>query len=120
MLLGEAAHLIPPIGAQGLNISLRDAAMAAELVIDALAAGKDPGSHEVIRTYADSRQPDVSLRQTVVHNFNRSLLADFLPFTLARTAGLALMSQLGPLRRSVMREGLAPSVHLPRAMRAQT
>jgi 2-octaprenyl-6-methoxyphenol hydroxylase len=42
MLIGEAAHVVPPVGAQGLNMSLRDAAHAAELVIDAVSAGGDP------------------------------------------------------------------------------
>jgi 2-octaprenyl-6-methoxyphenol hydroxylase len=43
MLLGEAAHVLPPIGAQGLNLSLRDAATAAELITDAAKFGDDPG-----------------------------------------------------------------------------
>ena len=34
-LVGEAAHVIPPIGAQGLNLGLRDAATIAELVVEA-------------------------------------------------------------------------------------
>ncbi len=34
-LVGEAAHVVPPIGAQGLNLGLRDGATIAEIVADA-------------------------------------------------------------------------------------
>ena len=40
-LIGEAAHVIPPIGAQGLNLGLRDAASIAELVAEARRDGGD-------------------------------------------------------------------------------
>jgi 2-octaprenyl-6-methoxyphenol hydroxylase len=117
MLVGEAAHMMPPIGAQGLNISLRDAAMAAELVLDAIHAEQDPGSDDVMRSYSKQRRRDVLPRHAIIDGFNRSLLSDFLPFSLARAAGTALISQLAPLRHFVMRQGLEPA-HLPRAMRS--
>jgi 2-octaprenyl-6-methoxyphenol hydroxylase len=117
MLVGEAAHMMPPIGAQGLNISLTDAASAAEHIADAKLAGRDMGSDEVIRSYSDSRSVDISLRQAVVHNLNHSLLADFLPLSIARSAGSSLLAQISPLRRFIMQKGLEPALHLPRAMR---
>ena len=116
VLVGEAAHLMPPIGAQGLNIGLRDAAMAAELVLDAANAGADIGGDDLVRAYAEFRKQDVLIRQGIVHTFNRSLLADFLPLGLARAAGVALVERFGPLRRYIMRQGLGPSWRLPRVM----
>src|SRR5262245_6181172 len=50
-LVGEAAHVIPPIGAQGLNLGLRDAAMIAELIVAAHRAGEDVGSDDVVARY---------------------------------------------------------------------
>ena len=50
-LVGEAAHVIPPIGAQGLNLGLRDAAALAECVADAQALGQDIGGAEVLAAY---------------------------------------------------------------------
>jgi 2-octaprenyl-6-methoxyphenol hydroxylase len=116
VLAGGAAYVMPPVGAQGLNIGLRDAATIAELVLDWVRAGGDIGSDELIRLYAKMRWPDVALRQSLVHHFNQSLLSDFLPLDFARAAGLALLDRIAPLRRYVMQHGLQPSFNLPRIM----
>jgi 2-octaprenyl-6-methoxyphenol hydroxylase len=108
-LVGEAAHVVPPIGAQGLNMGLRDAADLADIVRDAMASGEDPGSPQVLRRYDSARRADVSSRTFVIDIANRSLLSDFLPMQSLRAAGLHLIGSFGPLRRLAMREGLAPS-----------
>jgi 2-octaprenyl-6-methoxyphenol hydroxylase len=108
-LVGEAAHVLPPIGAQGLNMGLRDAADIAEVVRDALAAGEDPGSTIVLNRYASVRRPDVMSRTFAIDMANRSLLSAFLPMQSLRAAGMHLIGSFGPLRRLAMREGLAPS-----------
>lgn len=108
-LVGEAAHVLPPIGAQGLNMGLRDAADIADLVRDALALGKDPGAPEVLNRYASARRADVASRTFAIDIANRSLLSALLPMQSLRAAGLHLIGSLGPLRRLAMREGLAPS-----------
>ncbi|MBR1120900.1 UbiH/UbiF family hydroxylase [Bradyrhizobium lablabi] len=108
-LVGESAHVVPPIGAQGLNMGLRDAADVADIVHDAIAAGDDPGSQRSLGRYARARASDVTSRTMVIDIANRSLLSDFLPMQAARATGLHLISSIGPLRRLAMREGLAPS-----------
>jgi 2-octaprenyl-6-methoxyphenol hydroxylase len=108
-LVGEAAHVLPPIGAQGLNMGLRDAADIADIVRDAMLAGEDPGSPPVLKRYDSARRNDVASRTFAIDAANRSLLSDFLPMQTLRAAGLHLIGSLGPLRRLAMREGLAPS-----------
>jgi 2-octaprenyl-6-methoxyphenol hydroxylase len=108
-LVGEAAHVIPPIGAQGLNLGLRDADDIASIVREALASGQDPGGREVMRRYAAARRADVLSRTMVIDLANRSLLSELLPMQSLRAAGLHLIGTIGPLRRLAMREGLAPS-----------
>jgi 2-octaprenyl-6-methoxyphenol hydroxylase len=115
-LVGEAAHRLPPIGAQGLNLGLRDAAWLADLVADAVADGADPGAPHVLRAYDAARRTDVLSRTAVVDTLNRSLIADWLPADLARSAGLAALKTIGPLRRLFMREGMGPGGRLPRLM----
>jgi 2-octaprenyl-6-methoxyphenol hydroxylase len=108
-LVGEAAHVLPPIGAQGLNMGLRDAADIADIVRDALMSGEDPGSPAVLNRYASARRADVVSRTLAIDIANRSLLSAFLPMQSLRAAGLHLIGSIGPLRRLAMREGLAPS-----------
>lgn len=109
VLAGESAHVLPPIGAQGLNMGLRDAADLAEIVTETLALGGDPGADDVLNAYARSRKPDITSRTFAIDLANRSLLSDLLPLQPARALGLHLINSIGPLRRLAMREGLAPS-----------
>lgn len=108
-LVGEAAHVVPPIGAQGLNLGLRDAADIARLAGDALAAGQDPGAADVLQRYDRARRPDILSRTFAIDIANRSLLNDFLPLQPVRAVGMHLLGAIGPLRRFAMREGLTPT-----------
>ncbi len=119
-LVGEAAHVLPPIGAQGLNLGLRDAATIAELAAAARQAGGDPGSMELLARYETSRRADVTTRAFAVDLLNRSLLSDFLPIQGIRGLGLYLIDRVGPLRRALMREGIEPALAAPRLMRGET
>ncbi|MBR1211992.1 UbiH/UbiF family hydroxylase [Bradyrhizobium sp. JYMT SZCCT0180] len=108
-LVGESAHVLPPIGAQGLNMGLRDAADIADIAGQALSLGEDPGAPQVLARYQSARRADVASRMFAIDLANRSLLSDFLPMQSLRAAGLHLLGSFGPLRRLAMREGLAPS-----------
>jgi 2-octaprenyl-6-methoxyphenol hydroxylase len=103
-LVGDAAHAFPPIGAQGLNLGLRDV----KALIAAATANDDPGAGAALEAYARSRAADVLFRTAAVAGLNRSLLADCPPVDLARGLGLAALGAIGPLRRLTMREGVAP------------
>jgi 2-octaprenyl-6-methoxyphenol hydroxylase len=118
-LIGEAAHVIPPIGAQGLNLGLRDAATIGELVAAAHRDGGDVGADDLLAEYDRLRRRDVASRSLAVDLLNRSLLTDFLPVQGLRGFGLYLIDQIGPLRRALMREGIAPSGTAPRLMRGE-
>jgi len=108
-LVGESAHVLPPIGAQGLNMGLRDAADIADIVGQAMLSGEDPGAPQVLARYQSARRADVASRVFAIDLANRSLLSDFVGMQSLRAAGLHLLGSFGPLRRLAMREGLAPS-----------
>jgi len=118
-LIGEAAHLVPPIGAQGLNLGLRDAATLAELVVAARCNGADIGAAGLLRRYDAARRADVDSRAFAIDLLNRSLLSDVLPLQGARGLGLYLIDRIGPLRRALMREGIQPAAAVPRLMRGE-
>jgi 2-octaprenyl-6-methoxyphenol hydroxylase len=120
VLVGEAAHVLPPIGAQGLNMGLRDAADLADIVREVLFSGQDPGStpvdagsSRVLSRFEKTRRGDIASRTFVIDMANRSLLSGLLPIQSARALGLHLIGTVGPLRRLAMREGLAPSWRPP-------
>ncbi|HEY1473794.1 MAG TPA: UbiH/UbiF family hydroxylase [Pseudolabrys sp.] len=119
-LVGEAAHVIPPIGAQGLNLGLRDAASISELAVAAQRDGADIGGDDVLAAYEKMRRADVASRTLAIDLLNRTLLTDFLPVQGLRGLGLYMIDSIGPLRRAVMREGVQPAAAQPRLMRGET
>lgn len=118
-LVGEAAHVIPPIGAQGLNLGLRDAASIADCVADALAAGADIGGDSALAAYGRMRHTDIGARIWSIDMLNRSLLMQSPPVQALRGIGLHILKSVGPLRRLAIREGLHPSFVMPRLMQPQ-
>jgi 2-octaprenyl-6-methoxyphenol hydroxylase len=116
-LVGEAAHVIPPIGAQGLNLGLRDAASIGELAVAAHREGRDIGGADVLDAYDKMRRGDVGTRTLAIDLLNRTLLSDLLPAQGMRGLGFYLLDRFGPLRRAAMREGVFPAAAQPKLMR---
>ena len=104
-LVGEAAHVIPPIGAQGMNLGIRDVADLVRVASDFRA---DPGAEPALAAYRAARRADILARSGAVDLLNRTLLSDFLPAQMARSASLALLAAAPPLRGLFMREGMRP------------
>jgi 2-octaprenyl-6-methoxyphenol hydroxylase len=102
-LVGEAAHVIPPIGAQGLNLGLRDVAALTET----LAGTSDPGAEGRLAAFDRRRRADVLGRTAMIDGLNRSLLTDSLLVQGARGIAMAALDSIPPLRRAIMRQGLA-------------
>src|SRR5271170_7035597 len=99
--------------------TLRDGATIAELVADARQQDLDVGAPDVLARYDKERRADVMSRTIAVDLLNRSLLTDFIPAQGARGLSLYLVDRIGPLRRYVMREGIAPAASQPRLMRGE-
>ncbi|TPJ54134.1 MULTISPECIES: UbiH/UbiF family hydroxylase [unclassified Mesorhizobium] len=104
-LVGEAAHVFPPIGAQGLNLGIRD---IDDLIGIANENYEDPGAAKALAIYDFKRRPDILARSSAVNLLNMSLLSDLLPAQMARGAGLGVLGGFSPLRAFFMREGLRP------------
>jgi len=108
-LIGEAAHVFPPIGAQGLNLSLRDIMDLTAVVEGARLRNTDPGDRAMLQHYEKKRTRDITTRTNAVDILNRSLLTPFLPVQAARGLGLYVVDKIAPLRRFLMREGMEPA-----------
>ena len=105
VLAGESAHAFPPIGAQGLNLGLRDVADLAASVA-AVPPGTAGFGRAVSADYARRRAGDLARTGTVVDTLFRSLLADFLPAQAARATGLWALKLVPALRRNAFDIGM--------------
>lgn len=107
-LIGEAAHAFPPIGAQGLNLSVRDGQSAVEVVAGALKAGEVLGSAAVAARFTAGRRADVWARTYGVDALNRSLLSNNPLVHIGRAMAIGA-AQISPgIKRSLMAAGLEP------------
>lgn len=105
VLLGEAGHVFPPIGAQGFNLGLRDVS----LFMDLLREFGNGGEAKIGDAFDRGRRSDVGSRTCGVDILNRSLLNGFLPVQMARYAGMTALAHIPPLRAFAMREGMGPA-----------
>lgn len=118
-LIAEAAHVMSPITAQGLNLSLRDVASLAETIVDAMRVGCDPGSPAILRQYERRRSLDMNSRVHGVNGMNLFVSNDLRTIKELRRAGLRSISRFTPARHFAMRHGLAPSLDQGRLTRGE-
>lgn len=105
VLVGESAHAFPPIGAQGLNLGLRD---VADLVtsVDAADRTRPDWPHTVSADYATRRAGDLARTGSMVDTLFRSLLAEMLPSQTLRAGGLWALKLMPGLRRQAFSLGM--------------
>jgi 2-octaprenyl-6-methoxyphenol hydroxylase len=116
-LAGEAAHVVPPIGAQGLNLGLRDAAALADRVAAAKAEARDIGGEATLAAYTQARAGDVLARSVSIDLLNRSLLLEILPLDMLRGAAAHALASFPSLRQLLMQQGMGLAGPLPSLMR---
>ena len=114
VLIGEAGHVLPPIGAQGFNLGLRDISDLGDCIKPLIDQDKpDFGSQTLLDTYDRKRRADVHLRTAGVDILNRTLLSSFLPVQAIRALGVTALGQVGWLRRLAMQQGLGQPFQPP-------
>jgi len=118
-LVAEAAHVMSPITAQGLNLSLRDVAALAEGIVDAARVGQDIGTNSVLDAYAKRRRIDIETRSFGVDQMMGIVSNDIEAIKGLRHAGLKALGRVPPLKRFAMRVGLAPAIDEGRLARGE-
>ncbi len=118
-LIAEAAHVVHPLGAQGLNLSLRDVATLAEEITDAARRGQDIGSISVLNRYESRRHADILTRVVGTDSLNRMVSNDVSLLRTLRGVGLKTIDAIEPLRRFAMNEGVMPGYDDSRLARGE-
>ena len=102
-LIAEAAHVVPPIGAQGLNMSLGDLRVLLELACD---NREDPGQQNLLDRFHKARHAEVQTRVTGIDLLNRASMAEKQVLRDVRASGLNALYSLAPVRKTLMQMGL--------------
>ncbi len=112
VLVGEAGHAFPPIGAQGLNLSLRDVkdllVCLSDNAQDSFPSMQD-WADKVSQEYAQKRKVDIKRTKTMVDTLFSSLLSELLPAQALRTGGIWALKSIPPLRKYAFQLGMGPS-----------
>lgn len=107
-LIGETAHAFPPIGAQGLNLSIRDAHDAVVTIADAIHSGESVASMRIASRYTAKRRSDVWARTYGVDMLNRSLLSRSPLMHIGRAVAMGATRVSPSLKKGLMMAGLEP------------
>jgi 2-octaprenyl-6-methoxyphenol hydroxylase len=93
-LIGDAAHNCHPVGGQGLNLGIRDAAALAQVLQGAHNAGEDIGNVQILKRYERWRQRENLAILGFTDLLDRVFSNQFLPLVLVRRIGLWMMQRV--------------------------
>ncbi|MEY2984201.1 MAG: 2-octaprenyl-6-methoxyphenyl hydroxylase [Cyanobacteriota bacterium] len=102
-LIGDAAHCCHPVGGQGLNLGIRDAASLADVILTAQQQGEDLGALTVLKRYERWRKPENWLILGFTDLLNRFFSSHWLPMITLRRLGLHLLRQIAPVKKLALR-----------------
>jgi 2-octaprenyl-6-methoxyphenol hydroxylase len=118
-LIGDAAHVIHPIAGQGLNLGLRDVAALAEVIVDAVRLGLDPGAIDVLERYQRWRRFDTMAMGVATDGLNRLFSNRSDVLRVVRDVGLGLVERLPALKQLFIREAAGLTGEVPKLLRGE-
>ena len=116
-LVGNAAHTLHPIAGQGFNLGVRDIAVLAEVLVDAMAEGHDPGELAVLGRYDAWRHADHRQVTAFTDGMARLFTLSLPAMAMARAAGMLALDLLPPAKRLLTRLTMGRSGRMPRLAR---
>ena len=116
-LIGDAAHVVHPLAGQGVNLGLLDAAVLAELLLEARRDREDPGALRVLRHYERWRKSEVAFMSSAIDAFDRFLAHGRGPISRLAQKGLGWVNRSHELKRFFISRALGTAGELPRVAR---
>ena len=115
-LVGDAAHGIHPIAGQGVNLGYRDAAALAEVIVQGMRSGLEPGDAQLLARYQRWRALDSLSVTIMMDGLVRLFDVPGRPASFVRRLGLSAVQRLGPLKDRFMAEARGESGPRPRLL----
>ncbi len=125
VLLGDAAHLVHPLAGQGFNLTLRDAALLADILYDGRRLGLPADNHTLLKEYRQQRSADAGVTVAATHILNRLFTTHHTSLRMLAGFGMAmtgfLATRIPTITRAFLTQantgpGAGPDT-LPRLMR---
>ena len=116
VLVGDAAHGMHPIAGQGLNLGLRDVAALAQVVVEGMRLGLDPGNAQILERYTRWRSLDVQTVMMATDTLNKLFGIPGKTASAARRVGLAAVQRMKPIKNFFMAEARGESGNLPKLL----
>jgi 2-octaprenyl-6-methoxyphenol hydroxylase len=117
VLLGNAAHALHPVAAQGFNLTLRDVAVLAESILEAVRKGRDPGELSRLQRYERQRRGDQARVAAFTDGVTRLFSNDLGPLRIARNLGLVALDMLPRVKDHLARHAMGLSGRMPKLPR---
>lgn len=117
ILIGNSAHTIYPLAAQGFNLGLRDVAVLAEVLVAARAAGRALGSEENLADYCKQRVKDQERILSLTSNLTRIFSARLPLLAPLRGLGMLMFDMATPLKVELAKLTMGLGGHLPKLVR---
>lgn len=117
VLLGNAAHTLYPLAAQGFNLGLHDAATLAELLVDAQAKKKRLGNEDTLKSYLDWRLADQHWVTRLTYGASQLFELHAPGLGILRGAGLLAMDLIPPFKHRLARRFMGMSGKCPKLTR---
>lgn len=118
-LVGDSAHVIHPIAGQGLNLGLKDVAALAEVVVDAMRLGIDPGQADVLARYQQWRRFDTMAMGVATNALNLLFSNESSMLRGIRDLGLGLVDRLPPLKNAFIRQAAGLGGQMPKLLKGE-
>lgn len=119
-LVGDSAHGMHAIAGQGLNLGLRDVAVMAEIIVDALRLGRDIGALDILAEYAQWRRFDILTLETITNGLNTLFSNESSLLRAGRTLGLSLLNKTKTPKTLTMHHAMGLVGDRPRLLRGES
>jgi len=119
VLVADSAHVVHPLAGQGLNLGFEDVAALAEVIVDRMRLGLDPGAADALERYQALRRPAAVAMAVATEGINRLFSNDFGPLRILRDVGMGLANRFPGFKAGMVKAAAGRTPFSPRLFRGE-